>query len=84
MSRRALSGQYSSAGLHVYVAGDGADIYEDHFLQVATGRDGVFTPTLILIGIRLGIERVTPSYWPSLKESLKFPQSVGIAGLVIP
>ncbi len=83
MSRRALSGQYSSAGLHVYVAGDGADIYEDSFLQVATARGGVFTPTLILIGIRLGIERVTPSYWPSLKESLKLPQSVGIAGLVI-
>jgi hypothetical protein len=31
----------------------------------------------------LGIDRVTPSYWPSLKESLKFPQSVGVAGSVI-
>lgn len=45
-------------------------------------RTGKFTPTLILVGIRLGIDRVTPSYWPSLRESLRLPQSVGIAGLV--
>ena len=78
----ALSGRYTAAGLHVYIAGDGADIYQDSFFKVAMGREGKFTPTLILVGIRLGIDRVTPSYWPSLRESLKLPQSIGIAGLV--
>lgn len=45
-------------------------------------RDGAFTPTLILVGIRLGIDRVTPSYWSSLQASLQLPQSIGIAGSV--
>lgn len=45
-------------------------------------RGGKFTPTLILVGIRLGIDRVTPSYWPSLRASLQLPQSIGIAGSV--
>lgn len=44
--------------------------------------DDTFTPTLILVGIRLGIDRVTPAYWEALKESLKLPQSIGIAGYV--
>jgi cysteine protease ATG4 len=38
------------------------------------------TPTLILLGIRLGIDRVTPVYHEALKACLHFPQSVGIAG----
>lgn len=42
--------------------------------------DGVFKPTLILVGIRLGIERVTPVYWEALKACVQMPQSVGIAG----
>ena len=62
------------------MAGDGADIYQDSFLEVAVSSDGTFTPTLILVGIRLGIDRVTPSYWPSLRETLRLPQSIGIAG----
>lgn len=37
-------------------------------------------PTLILLGIRLGIDRVTPAYWDNLKEMIRYPQSVGIAG----
>jgi hypothetical protein len=82
MVSRALSEQYPTAGLNVYVAGDGADIYEDTFLKVAMSRGGVFNPTLILVGIRLGIDRVTPSYWPSLIASLQSSQSIGIAGLV--
>ena len=43
-------------------------------------QDGTFSATLILIGIRLGIDRVTPAYWDSLKAALRLPQSVGIAG----
>ena len=60
--------------------GDGADVYEDSFFKLAKASDGTFNPTLILVGIRLGIDRVTPAYWEALKESLQLPQSVGIAG----
>jgi cysteine protease ATG4 len=41
-------------------------------------------PTLILLGIRLGIDRVTPVYRKSLEAALTMPQSIGIAGYVIP
>lgn len=77
---RALSSEYTPSELRVYITGDGADVYEDSFLKVARTEDDNFTPTLILVGIRLGIDRVTPAYWEALKESLKLPQSIGIAG----
>ena len=60
--------------------GDGADVYEDSFFKLAKDGDGNFNPTLILVGIRLGIDRVTPAYWEALKATLQLPQSVGIAG----
>lgn len=78
---RALSSEYTPSELRVYITGDGADVYEDSFLKVAIRTDDdSFIPTLILVGIRLGIDRVTPAYWEALKESLKLPQSIGIAG----
>lgn len=77
---RALSHKYQDTGLKVYVNGDGADVYEDSFFKLAKMEDGTFNPTLILVGIRLGIDRVTPAYWQALKASLQLPQSVGIAG----
>ena len=80
MMGRALSHECSATGLKVYVNGDGADVYEDSFFKLAKAVDGVFNPTLILVGIRLGIDRVTPAYWEALKASLRLPQSVGIAG----
>ena len=64
----------------MYINGDGADVYEDSLLGLASSSDGGFIPTLILVGIRLGIDRVTPAYWDALKASLQLPQSVGIAG----
>ena len=39
-----------------------------------------FTPTLIVLGVRLGIDRVTPVYHAALTVALELPQSVGIAG----
>ena len=78
--QRALSHDYEKTGLKVYINGDGADVYQDSFLKLAQGNDEVFTPTLILVGIRLGIDRVTPVYWDALKALLQLPQSVGIAG----
>ena len=77
---RALSHEHTDSSLKVYVNGDGADVYEDSFHNLAKAEDGSFTPTLILVGIRLGIDRVTPAYWEALKASLQLPQSVGIAG----
>ncbi|KAL8945323.1 MAG: hypothetical protein Q9211_000153 [Gyalolechia sp. 1 TL-2023] len=72
---RALAQSSVAAELRVYINGDGADVYEDRFLSLATTEDGCFTPTLILVGIRLGIDRVTPVYWEALKGSLQLPQS---------
>lgn len=79
---RALSNEYEAAGLKVYITGDGSDVYEDSFLKVAKSSEGTFRPTLVLVGIRLGIDRVTPVYWEALKATLQLPQSIGIAGSV--
>jgi cysteine protease ATG4 len=79
-NRRALSTECKDAGLNVYVTSDGSDVYEARFRQIASAGTGVIHPTLILLGIRLGIDRVTPAYWEALKAVLQYPQSVGIAG----
>ena len=77
---RSLSEQYPACGLKVYVTSDGADVYEDVLLRLAKPENNVFHPVLILVGIRLGIERVTPAYWEGLQRSLQLSQSMGIAG----
>ncbi len=77
---RGLSNDYRLSGLRVYVTGDGSDVYEDSFLKIAQDDTGRVQPTLVLVGIRLGIDRVTPVYWEALKASLQMRQSVGIAG----
>jgi cysteine protease ATG4 len=68
------------AGIRVYISGDGADVYEDEVKAVAVDADGKFRPTLILVGTRLGIDKITPVYWEALKAALQLRQSVGIAG----
>ncbi|KAL8719861.1 MAG: hypothetical protein Q9225_003186 [Loekoesia sp. 1 TL-2023] len=77
---QALAQSSLAAELKVYINGDGADVYEDRVFSLATAEDGQFIPTLILVGIRLGIDRITPAYWEALKASLQLPQSAGIAG----
>ncbi|KAF2233671.1 hypothetical protein EV356DRAFT_447822 [Viridothelium virens] len=77
---KALTDQHPGAGLRVYSTGDSSDVYEDNFFSVAKSEDGQFHPTLILLGIRLGIDRVTPVYWEALKAALQMPHSAGIAG----
>lgn len=43
--------------------------------------DGVsFKPTIVLVGTRLGIDKVNPVYEEALKSALQMPQSLGIAG----
>jgi cysteine protease ATG4 len=75
-----LVNKYKEAGLKVYVSGDGADVYEDKLKQIAVDDDGQWQPTLILVGTRLGIDKITPVYWEALKASLQIQQSIGIAG----
>lgn len=72
--------EYKTAGLRVYISGDGADVYEDNLKEAARDSEGVFQPTLILVGTRLGIDKITPVYWEALKAALQMKQSVGIAG----
>ncbi|XP_014561682.1 hypothetical protein COCVIDRAFT_22350 [Bipolaris victoriae FI3] len=75
-----LANKHREAGLRVYVSGDGADVYEDKLKEVAIDDDGEWQPTLILVGTRLGIDKITPVYWEALKASLQMKQSIGIAG----
>ena len=77
---RALSAEEPHIGLKVYLTEDGPDVYEDRVLQLAQESDGRFHPILILVGIRLGIDKITPIYREALKASLQQPQSIGIAG----
>ncbi|KAJ5152844.1 cysteine protease atg4 [Penicillium canariense] len=65
--------------LRVYVTNDTSDVYEDQFMRLASDQSGI-QPTLILMGLRLGIEHVTSVYWDGLQAALQYPQSVGIAG----
>jgi len=76
---RDLTNEHAPSELRVYATGDGPDVYEDAFMKVAK-MDGRFNPTLILIGTRLGLEKITPVYWEALKHTLQMPQSIGIAG----
>lgn len=66
--------------LRVYSTGDGPDVYEDSFMNIANPDGCKFHPTLILVGSRLGIDKITPVYWEALIASLQMAQSVGIAG----
>jgi hypothetical protein len=52
-------------------------------MSVSRDEKGTVRPTLILLGLRLGIDRITAVYWNGLKAVLQLPQSVGIAGYVM-
>lgn len=77
---QALSSQCEHPKLRVYITNDSSEVYEDRFIQIACEDSGHIQPTLILLGIRLGIDHITPVYWDGLKAALQYPQSVGIAG----
>ncbi|KAF2766324.1 hypothetical protein EJ03DRAFT_298593 [Teratosphaeria nubilosa] len=81
-SLQALTDRYSAAGIRVYARPDDGDVYADSVFATATQKDAddKFQPTLIVLGVRLGIDRVTPVYHAALKAALEMPQSVGIAG----
>ncbi|KAH8791484.1 putative cysteine protease atg4 [Hyaloscypha finlandica] len=71
---------HDGSDLRVYITGDGLDVYEDAFMNIAKPGGFIFNPTLILVGTRLGLDKITPVYWEALKASLQMPQSIGIAG----
>ncbi|RDW67911.1 cysteine protease [Coleophoma cylindrospora] len=77
---QALTNNLASSDLKVYITGDGPDIYEDSFMKIAMPDGAEFRPTLILVGTRLGVDKITSVYWEALKASLQMPQSIGIAG----
>ncbi|TVY36023.1 putative cysteine protease [Lachnellula subtilissima] len=77
---QALTNSHEPSELRVYITGDGSDVYEDNFMGIAKPDGSTFKPTLILVGTRLGLDKVTPVYWEALKTSLQMPQSIGIAG----
>ncbi|PSR85511.1 putative cysteine protease Atg4 [Coniella lustricola] len=66
--------------LRVYSTGDLPDVYEDSFMAVAKPDGETFHPTLVLVGTRLGIDKINQVYWEALTATLQMPQSVGIAG----
>lgn len=76
---RALTNENESS-LRVYSTGDGPDVYEDKFMNIAKPDGETFHPTVVLVGTRLGIDKITPVYWEALVASLQMPQSIGIAG----
>ncbi|KAK3677134.1 Cysteine protease atg4 [Recurvomyces mirabilis] len=81
-SLQALTDKFPSAGLRVYSRPDDSDVYAEQLFATAGQKDadGSFQPTLIVLGVRLGIDRITPVYHAALKSALEMPQSVGIAG----
>lgn len=81
---RKLSRECDHPRLRVYVSNDTSEVYEDRFTRLARDEAGHIQPTLILLGLRLGIEHITSVYWGGLRAALQFPQSVGIAGYVPP
>ncbi|UZP45461.1 hypothetical protein NXS19_013273 [Fusarium pseudograminearum] len=76
---QALTNSHESS-IRVYSTGDGPDVYEDELMQIAKPPGEDFHPTLVLVGTRLGIDKITPVYWEALIAALQMPQSVGIAG----
>ncbi|EGP83392.1 uncharacterized protein MYCGRDRAFT_49421 [Zymoseptoria tritici IPO323] len=79
---RALTEKYHDVGLRVYARPNDSDVYIDTLTATTTQHSAseTFSPTLIVLGVRLGIEKVTPAYHAALKSILELPQSVGIAG----
>ena len=68
--------------MRVYVRPDDSDVYADAVERTATAKSAndEWQPTLILLGVRLGIDRITPVYHAALNQALELPQSIGIAG----
>ncbi|KAF9089131.1 Cysteine protease atg4 [Mortierella sp. AD031] len=77
---KALVHNYPESGLGVYVTTDGV-IYKDQVEEAATlKKSNGFGHLLILVTIRLGIDKLNPIYHDAIKATFEFPQTLGIAG----
>ncbi|KAL2024834.1 hypothetical protein VTK56DRAFT_5655 [Thermocarpiscus australiensis] len=76
---QALANQHDSS-LRVYSTGDLPDVYEDSIMAIARPDGETFHPTLVLVGTRLGIDKINQVYKEALISTLQMEQSVGIAG----
>ncbi|KAG0248909.1 Cysteine protease atg4 [Mortierella polycephala] len=77
---KALVHNFPESGLGVYVTTDGV-VYRDQVEEAATLKNkGSFGHLLILVTIRLGIDKLNPIYNDAIKATFEFPQSLGIAG----
>ncbi|CAO3564825.1 unnamed protein product [Mortierella alpina] len=77
---KALVHNFPESGLNVYVTTDGV-IYKDEVEEAATMKNKKeFGQLLILVTIRLGIDKLNPIYNDAIKATFEFPQSLGIAG----
>ncbi|KAF9920943.1 Cysteine protease atg4 [Linnemannia zychae] len=77
---KALVHNYQESGLGVYVTTDGV-IYKDQVKEAATlKKSNGFGHLLILVTIRLGIDKLNPIYNDAIKATFEFPQTLGIAG----
>ncbi|KAF9902985.1 Cysteine protease atg4 [Linnemannia zychae] len=77
---KALVHNYPESGLGVYVTTDGV-IYKDQVEEAATlKKSSGFGHLLILVTIRLGIDKLNPIYNDAIKSTFAFPQTLGIAG----
>ncbi|KDN48512.1 hypothetical protein K437DRAFT_245502 [Tilletiaria anomala UBC 951] len=77
-----LVDECAEAKLGVVVATDG-EIYLSHIKAASRIRGKKNTwerPVLILIGVRLGLSGVNPTYYESIKTTFAFPHTAGIAG----
>ena len=72
---KSLVQNHKESDLEVYMASDGV-IYLDELSPL----DSTFKPVLILIPLRLGLDKLNPVYIPGLKLILEMESCVGIAG----
>lgn len=70
---------HKPSNLCIYVSDDGA-IYKDKATQLAVSDDEKWKPLVIIIPLRLGLDTMNEIYYPSVLETFKFPQSLGIIG----
>jgi len=70
---------HKPSNLSVYVSDDGA-VYMDQATKIAAGEDHMWKPLLIVIPLRLGLDSINEIYYPSILETFKFKQSLGILG----
>lgn len=66
-------------GLVTYVSND-ATLYRDEIAHLCQTSSSKWKSLLILIHLRLGLDKINPVYVNSIKQIFRIPQSVGILG----